>query len=67
MKVDVRVIAAYKQRFDENGVRGQFREDLYYRLNVIPIHLPPLRGARKTCRCWFALPEKFSGRNPVRL
>ncbi|GKS64135.1 DNA-binding response regulator [Nitrospira sp.] len=42
--VDVRVIAASNQDLEELCKRGTFRQDLYYRLNVIPIPLPPLRS-----------------------
>ena len=41
--VDVRVIAATNKKLEEQIVRGQFREDLFYRLNVIPFNVPALR------------------------
>lgn len=41
--VDIRVISATNRNFSELIANGEFREDLYYRLNVIPIHLPALR------------------------
>jgi len=44
VRVDVRVIAATHQNLQERVQRGQFREDLYHRLNVIRIELPPLRA-----------------------
>jgi DNA-binding NtrC family response regulator len=43
INVDVRIISAAKRDLEELIKTGQFREDLYFRLNVVPIHLPPLK------------------------
>lgn len=47
IKVDVRIISATNQNLEEKVKKGEFREDLYFRLNVIPIHVPSLRERKE--------------------
>ena len=47
MRVDIRVISATNTNLDDAVAQGKFRQDLYFRLNVVPIHIPPLRERKE--------------------
>jgi transcriptional regulator with PAS, ATPase and Fis domain len=47
LKLDIRIIAATNKNLQEMILKKEFREDLWYRLNVFPVHIPPLRERKK--------------------
>ncbi|HIP29783.1 MAG TPA: sigma-54-dependent Fis family transcriptional regulator [Sulfurospirillum arcachonense] len=47
IEIDVRIVSATNANIHESIEKGEFREDLYYRLNTIPVHIPPLRERRE--------------------
>ncbi len=70
-QINVRIIAATQSDLEKEVEKGSFREDLYYRLNVVPVELPPLRARREDimllAECFL---EKFcekSGRSPLKI
>ncbi|NRA33755.1 MAG: sigma-54-dependent Fis family transcriptional regulator [Polyangiaceae bacterium] len=64
VEVDVRIVAATNRDLTKETEAGRFREDLFYRLNVLPIHVPPLRDRREDVP---VLVDYFITRNNVRL
>ena len=68
IKVDVRIIAASKANLLEKIKKGEFREDLYYRLNVVPIHLPPLKERKEDIPLLIdVFVEKYSSNIPMQI
>jgi two-component system response regulator AtoC len=64
VKIDVRIIAATHKDLGVEAKAGRFREDLFYRINVLPIHIPPLRARREDINL---LIDHFVAKNNLRL
>jgi transcriptional regulator with PAS, ATPase and Fis domain len=71
VSVDVRVISATNKDLKKEVQKGSFREDLFYRLNVIPIHIPPIRERKSDIPLlvehFLAKAPKIKGQRPVRI
>jgi two-component system response regulator AtoC len=64
IKIDVRIVAATSRELAKDVSSGRFREDLFYRLNVVPIHLPPLRNRKEDIPL---LVDHFITKNNIKL
>ena len=71
VEVDVRVLAATNRDLEKDVAEGRFRADLFYRINVVPLELPPLRDRREDVRRlashFLELVRREAGRGPVRI
>ena len=63
LKIDVRILAATHRDLSAETKAGRFREDLFYRINVLPIHIPPLRDRKEDITL---LVDHFTARNNLR-